>query len=624
MILNIGKSFNDYYVIEQKVSSDNCTYREVYTATSTDHEMPKVFLTVYSVKDMPNCMNHDEIQEFEISKRLSNPKFLTFIASGREEYNGETIAWMATKYVQYIKLSELIGLNSLYEDAILDVFCDILIGMKSLSVLTNKGGHYNLTPDTILIAKKANCVERDVQAYIVGLEHAAFSCTGSPNFDVKTINPLYRAKETYLGRFSEASDVYSLGMLLAYLLHRGYPFEVKAEMNGLELCKYIAKQELNINAPEKLKTIIQKAISQNVGNRYKSIDELLNAIMKYRGFDQFDTSDCLSDDSKTKLDDAGKNIIHNSSVDNDNAKQTQPQQPHVNVSMEVREGYGFKAVAGMDALKQRLRRDFVDIVSNKELAKQFVIESSSMILYGPPGTGKTYIAMRLAEECGMESSIINPSDLGSIYIHGSQSMIKELFEKAKKKGEKNGKGVLLILDEFDALCPQRTPDDNNNQSGEVAEFLVQLNNCSERKVFVIGTTNCIDRIDKAVMRKGRIDNIIYIGMPDENCREQLFEYELKNRPHEESIDIKALAKMTEGYTSSDISFLVKESARNSFEASLKTEDKHIVKINQETLESVIRNTQPSVSTDEVRHYEKLRDEFENKRKYNRPRVGFSV
>jgi transitional endoplasmic reticulum ATPase len=232
--------------------------------------------------------------------------------------------------------------------------------------------------------------------------------------------------------------------------------------------------------------------------------------------------------------------------------------------------------------------------------------------------------MRLAEECGMECSIINPSDLGSIYIHGSQSMIKELFEKAKKKGEKNGKGVLLILDEFDALCPQRTSEDNNNQSGEVAEFLVQLNNCGERKVYVIGTTNCIDRIDKAVMRKGRIDNIIYIGMPDENCREQLFEYELKKRPHDENIDIKTLAQMTEGFTSSDISFLVKESARNSFEASLQTEDKHVVKISQDILEHVIQNTRPSVSSDEVNRYEKMRDEFERGRNSHRPHVGFRL
>lgn len=113
-------------------------------------------------------------------------------------------------------------------------------------------------------------------------------------------------------------------------------------------------------------------------------------------------------------------------------------------------------------------------------------------------------------------------------------------------------------------------------------------------------------------------------MPDERCREQLFEYELKKRPHEGNIDITKLAKMTDGFTSSDISFLVKESARRSFEASLQTEDKHVVKISQEILELVIRNSRPSVSSDEVSRYEKMRDEFERGCGSRRPRVGFRL
>jgi transitional endoplasmic reticulum ATPase len=620
MILNIGQSFNNY-VIEQKVSSDNCSYREVYTATSAD-DAQRVFLTVYSVKNMPNCMRQDEIREFEIYQQLvSNPRFLSFIAQGREDYDGETIAWMTSKYVPYVTLGEAMQLDFISEDATFDIFCDILNGLNDLVSTTDNDGHYNLSPDTILISLNGDCSEREVQTYIVGLEHAATSCNGRPTFDTKTINPLYRARETYLGCFSIKSDIYSLGMLLAYLLHRGYPFEIKEGLKGTELCKYTASQEPMIDVSEGLKAIIKKAITPNAFNRYESIKELWDAIMAYRGIDRPLTSDDLPERAEAEPAKVAKEPANNLKTE----EKTSHAQPHTNLNIGRREGEGFKAVAGMDALKQRLRRDFIDIVSNKELAQQFAIDSSSMILYGPPGTGKTYIAMRLAEECGMECSIINPSDLGSIYIHGSQSMIKNMFDKAREKSKKNGKGVILILDEFDALCPQRTPDDNNRQSGEVAEFLVQLNNCSERKVYVIGTTNCIDRIDKAVMRKGRIDNIIYIGMPDERCREQLFEYELNKRPHAEDIDIKALAKMTEGFTSSDISFLVKESARNSFEASLQTADKHIVGINQETIELVIHNTRPSVTSDEVLHYERMRDEYERGRNSgNRNRIGFCL
>ena len=159
---------------------------------------------------------------------------------------------------------------------------------------------------------------------------------------------------------------------------------------------------------------------------------------------------------------------------------------------------------------------------------------------------------------------------------------------------------------------------NEHLADEVAEWLTQLNDCVEKNVFVIGTTNCLDRIDKAVIRHGRIDQILYIGLPDEECRKQLFEIELNKRPHDTGINVEELARLTDGYTSSDISYMVKETARNAFEACLLHEDETIVKIS----ETMLRD--PSVSREDVRRYEKMRDEFvENSRK-ERPRIGFTA
>ena len=146
----------------------------------------------------------------------------------------------------------------------------------------------------------------------------------------------------------------------------------------------------------------------------------------------------------------------------------------------------------------------------------------------------------------------------------------------------------------------------------------------EKNVFVIGTTNCLDRIDKAVIRHGRIDQVLYIGLPDEECRKQLFEIELNKRPHDTGINVEELARLTDGYTSSDISYMVKETARNAFEACLQHEDEPIVKISETMLRDVIKATRPSVSREDVRRYEKMRDEFvENSRK-ECPRIGFTA
>lgn len=267
-----------------------------------------------------------------------------------------------------------------------------------------------------------------------------------------------------------------------------------------------------------------------------------------------------------------------------------------------------------------LTRNFIDIVKNRELAKQFQITPpNGILLWGPPGTGKTFISKKLAEESGMLFSLVKPSDLGNIYIHGSQGMIADLFIRSEALAKKNNCGVLLVFDEFDSIVPKRDGCNDNNQANEVAEFLTRLNDCAEKNIFVVATTNRIDAIDTAIIRRGRMDEIVYVGMPDEDARKELLEIELLKRPHE-IIDIDSVVKLTNGYSSSDISFIVKECARCSFEESIQA--KHLIKINQMLLEKTIATTKPSVSSDELKKYESKRDFICNGRKHERPRVGF--
>ena len=217
---------------------------------------------------------------------------------------------------------------------------------------------------------------------------------------------------------------------------------------------------------------------------------------------------------------------------------------------------------------------------------------------------------------------IKPSDLGSIWIHGSQTLIKELFQKAEEKAKKNKVGCLILIDEFDAFVCKRDASDNEHMANEVAEWLTQLNDCASKNIFVIGTTNCIQRIDPAILRHGRIDQIVYIGLPDKECRQQLFEYELNSRPHEENIDVEKLASITDGFTSSDISYIVKETATNAFEESVKNEESDIVKISETMLENVIKQTRPSVTKQEIKRFEQQRDEFLQTKDNERRTIGF--
>jgi transitional endoplasmic reticulum ATPase len=377
------------------------------------------------------------------------------------------------------------------------------------------------------------------------------------------------------------------------------------------------------NAPmlaisDALKNIVAKAIATKPSERYKSIEDFGAAIAKYLGNENLSSFECFAPAHSKPVATPPETTTEDESADI--MKQQAPPQPKANVKIERVKGNGFKDVAGMNQLKCKLSRNFVDIVQNRELAAQFQITPpNGILLWGPPGTGKTFISRKLAEESGMLFSLIKPSDLGNIYIHGSQSMIADLFTRSEELAAKNNCGVLLVFDEFDSLVPKRGVNDDNNQANEVAEFLTRLNDCAEKNIFVVATTNRIDAIDPAITRKGRMDEIIYVGLPDEEARKELLEIELMKRPHED-IDTAHIVELTKGYSSSDISFIVKECARCSFEESVKA--KHLVKINQALLEKTIAETRPSVTPDELKQFESTNESFSRGQKNERPRIGF--
>lgn len=276
----------------------------------------------------------------------------------------------------------------------------------------------------------------------------------------------------------------------------------------------------------------------------------------------------------------------------------------------TKKGLGFKDVAGMDELKRLVTEGFINVLNNRECAQAYGITPPSLLFYGPAGCGKSYIVDRIADELyetGINYMKIVPDDLASTLIHGTQEKIGELFRQAEKKAP-----TLLFFDEFDAMVPTRTNDERNYQNGEVNEFLCMLNNASQKGVYVLAATNHPERIDKAVLRAGRIDEIIYVDMPDIKARESLFCLELSKRPVADDIDYARLASLSEGYNCSDISYIVKESSRKMFNESIKDKEKPYCLITQRILEESIAAKVPSVSSRDLKEFERLRMEFSPK------------
>ena len=280
-------------------------------------------------------------------------------------------------------------------------------------------------------------------------------------------------------------------------------------------------------------------------------------------------------------------------------------------------GNGFADVAGMDELKRMVTEGFINVLNHRECAEAYGIRPPSLLFYGPTGCGKTFFAEKIAEEVGINFMKVLPDDIASTLVHGTQEKIGELFRKAESKAP-----TLMFFDEFDAMVPRRSNDDRNYQNGEVNEFLCMLNNAADRGVYVLAATNHPERIDKAVLRTGRIDEMIYVDMPDRAARESLFRLALSKLPADDDIDYGQLAVLTGGYNCSDIDYIVKTASRKMFNESIRNESLPYKKITQRLLETMISSCRPSVSSRDLREYERIRSEFSPKEGKGRRTIGF--
>ena len=217
---------------------------------------------------------------------------------------------------------------------------------------------------------------------------------------------------------------------------------------------------------------------------------------------------------------------------------------------------GFADVAGLDSLKEKLSDEVIWPLTHKAKAARYRISPpNGMILFGPPGCGKTFFARKLAEETGFTFKMVFPSDIGGMIIHETQVKVARLFEEARSQAP-----CIICFDEIDAMIPRRTTTPGMEyQNTEVNEFLVQMSNCGERGVFVIGTTNNIDLIDPAALRSGRLDYHVEIPKPGLEQRKSLLKISLSDRPCG-SIDLDLISDMTTGMTAADICLIVNKSA----------------------------------------------------------------
>ena len=259
---------------------------------------------------------------------------------------------------------------------------------------------------------------------------------------------------------------------------------------------------------------------------------------------------------------------------------------------------------------------------------------SGILLFGPPGTGKTLLAKAVATECGMNFISVKGPELLDMYIGESERKVRQVFETARA-----AKPCVLFFDELDSLAPQRGrgSDSGGVMDRVVSQLLTEIDGMAQKgsgDVFVIGATNRPDLLDSSLLRPGRFDRLIYLGIcQDRHEQLKIVSALTRKYAHEPGVDLlKVLENAPLNLTGADFYALCSGAMSNALKRrvselyeqakargipprkllSSMSEEELKIRVSMEDYQKAMSTLVPSVSEQEIKHYERLRDKFANK------------
>ncbi|AMD20100.1 HCL051Cp [Eremothecium sinecaudum] len=259
-------------------------------------------------------------------------------------------------------------------------------------------------------------------------------------------------------------------------------------------------------------------------------------------------------------------------------------------------------VGGLDDIKKELKETVEYPVLHPDQYIKFGLSPSKGVLfYGPPGTGKTLLAKAVATEVSANFISVKGPELLSMWYGESESNIRDIFDKARAAAP-----TVVFLDELDSIAKARggSMGDAGGASDRVVnQLLTEMDGMNAKKnVFVIGATNRPDQIDPAILRPGRLDQLIYVPLPDEAGRMSILKAQLRKTPLEPGLDLSAIAKASQGFSGADLSYIVQRAAkfaiRDSIEAQKRAQEEKAAKVKTEDVEMSDANA-PTSEDEEI-------------------------
>eukprot|EP00039_Didymoeca_costata_P013626 m.210608 g.210608 ORF g.210608 m.210608 type:complete len:820 (+) comp15824_c0_seq3:338-2797(+) len=267
-------------------------------------------------------------------------------------------------------------------------------------------------------------------------------------------------------------------------------------------------------------------------------------------------------------------------------------------------------IGGQENVKDKLKEAVDWPLLHPEAFKRMGIRPPrGVLLYGPPGCSKTMMAKALATESSLNFIAVKGPELFSKWVGESEKAVQSVFKKARAASP-----AIVFFDEIDALAVRRGSDDNKGSGVKervLAQLLAEMDGVEELKnVIVLAATNRPDLVDPALLRPGRIDRIIYIGLPDLPSRKRIFEIQFEKMAFEKTLDPQLFAERTEGYSGADIVAVCREAGM----IAVSEDPQNASEIRASHLDKALKSVTASTPQELLEFYNKYQEEQRKSKK----------
>ncbi|CAD5123591.1 DgyrCDS11925 [Dimorphilus gyrociliatus] len=266
-------------------------------------------------------------------------------------------------------------------------------------------------------------------------------------------------------------------------------------------------------------------------------------------------------------------------------------------------GVSWSDVGALHDIREELHLAIVAPVFHAEAWNKLGLRrAAGVLLSGPPGCGKTLLAKAVANEAGLNFLSVKGPELLNMYVGESERAVRQVFQRAR-----NSAPCVIFFDEVDALCGKRGRESSESSARVVNQLLTELDGVDDGRskgVYVLAATNRPDILDPALLRPGRLDKLLYVGLPAENDRLDILKAIVREKPPlADDVHLEELAKKMEYYSGADIAAVVREASVISLREWLSGGKKdYTVIVHLRHLEQALTKVKPSVSVQENVNY----------------------